>query len=180
MACFRVCSSSTHLRQPRRAGMVLAPAQPAQQQDVFVAPVYTKKKVPHMGSVFWIFGTPPRNEKKSYKCHGLLFERPETIFGVRENYLAVREMFRSIIINIGRAPEPCERCRVRGHDRCLLLCHGRGLQNQQKIPQNTENPLKSIKKLKKFEKTLKCADLHKHTGAAHLKQCRNTTKLCKL
>jgi hypothetical protein len=37
---------------------------PAQQQDVFVAPVYTKKKVPHMGSIFWISGTPPRNEKK--------------------------------------------------------------------------------------------------------------------
>ena len=33
-------------------------------------------------------------------------------------------LFRGIIINIGRAPEPYNAHRVRGHDRCLLLCYG--------------------------------------------------------
>jgi len=60
-----------------------------------------------MGSIFWISGTPPRNEKKNhtnatdnylsvrnrFRRPGKLCERPETISGVREKYLDVREPF---------------------------------------------------------------------------------------
>jgi DNA-binding transcriptional regulator YiaG len=45
-----------------------------------------------------------------------------------------------------------------------------------KTNQNTENHSKSIKNMKKFEKTSNCLELYKHTGVTNIKQCRNTRK----
>ena len=52
-----------------------------------------KKKCPIWGAVSGFLVPPPETKKKSYKCNGQLFECPETVFDVRENYASVLKPF---------------------------------------------------------------------------------------
>jgi hypothetical protein len=69
---------------------------------------------------------------------------------------------------------------VRGHDRCLLLCRGRGYQNPLKTIKNHkkhQNASKSIKNNIKNQETRKYVKLYGTMGVARLQQGRNIRKV---
>ena len=69
---------------------------------------------------------------------------------------------------------------VRGHDRCLLLCRGRGYQNPLKTIKNHKKPSKRVKihqKQYKNQETQKYVKLYGTMGVARLQQGRNIRKV---
>jgi hypothetical protein len=69
---------------------------------------------------------------------------------------------------------------VRGHDRCLLLCRGRGHQNQSKSIKIHQKASKTIKKHQnpsKNQETQKYVKLYGTVGVTRLQQGRNIIKV---